>query len=240
VKVRQFHRWDLTYDEAVAVQRRLAARIRQGPPLRKVETIAGADVSAGRKDEIIAAVVVVMRLKTLEILEVSRAKMRARWPYVPGFLSFREAPVVLEAFRQLKTRPDLVICDGQGRAHPRRLGLASHMGLALGVPTIGCAKSLLVGTVPREPGRRRGGRAPLMDGGERIGTALRTQTGVKPVFVSVGHRIDLASAERWVLAASPRFRLAEPIRAAHRLVTAYKASLGGRRPRAPCVVNARR
>ncbi|MCX5649444.1 MAG: endonuclease V, partial [Planctomycetota bacterium] len=224
MKVRQFHRWDLTYDEAVAVQRRLAARVRQGPPLGKVETVAGADVSAGRKDELLAAVVVVMR---------------ARWPYVPGFLSFREAPVVLEAFRQLKTRPDLVICDGQGRAHPRRLGLASHVGLALGVPTIGCAKSLLVGTVPREPGRRRGGRAPLMDGGERIGTALRTQTGVKPVFVSVGYRIDLASAERWVLAASPRFRLAEPIRAAHRLVTAYKASLGGRRPRAPCVVNAR-
>ena len=227
MKVRRFHRWDLTYDEAVAVQRRLAARVRQGPPLRKVETVAGADVSAGRKDETIAAVVVVMRLKTLEILEVSRAKMRARWPYVPGLLSFREAPVVLEAFRQLKTRPDLVICDGQGRAHPRRLGLASHVGLALGVPTIGCAKSLLVGTVPREPGRRRGGRAPLMDGGERIGTALRTQTGVKPVFVSVGHRIDLASAERWILAASPRFRLAEPIRAAHRLVTAYKASLAG-------------
>ncbi|MGB3196013.1 MAG: endonuclease V, partial [Phycisphaerae bacterium] len=132
MKVRQFHRWDLTYDEAVAVQRRLAARVRQGPPLRKVETVAGADVSAGRKDELIAAVVVVMRLATLKILEISRAKMRARWPYVPGFLSFREAPVVLEAFRQLKTRPDLVICDGQGRAHPRRLGLASHVGLALG------------------------------------------------------------------------------------------------------------
>lgn len=225
MKVRQFHRWDLSYAEAVAVQRRLAARVRQGPPLRKVETIAGADVSAGRKDEILAAVIVVMRLGTFEILEVRRAKMRARWPYVPGLLSFREAPVVLEAFRRLRTPPDLVICDGQGRAHPRRLGLASHVGLALGVPTIGCAKSLLVGAVPREPGRRRGGRAPLMDGGERIGTALRTQTGVKPVFVSVGYRIDLASAERWVLAASPRFRLTEPIRAAHRLVTAYKASL---------------
>jgi deoxyribonuclease V len=231
VKVRRFYRWDLTYDEAVAVQRRLAARVRQGPPLRKVETIAGADVSAGRKNEILAAVVVVMHLGTFKILEVRHAKMRARWPYVPGFLSFREAPVVLEAFRHLKTRPDLVICDGQGRAHPRRLGLASHVGLALGVPTIGCAKSLLVGTVPREPGRRRGGRAPLMDGGERIGTVLRTQTGVKPVFVSVGHRIDLASAERWILAASPGFRLAEPIRAAHRLVTAYKASLAAGRAR---------
>jgi len=226
VKVRRFHRWDLTYDEAVAVQRRLAARVREGPPLRKVETVAGADVSAGRKDETIAAVVVVMHLATLKILEISRAKMRARWPYVPGFLSFREAPVVLEAFRRLRTPLDLVICDGQGRAHPRRLGLASHVGLALGVPTIGCAKSRLVGAVPREPGRRRGGRAPLMDGGERIGTVLRTRTGVKPVFVSVGYRIDLASAERWVLAASPRYRLAEPIRAAHRLVTAYKASLG--------------
>jgi len=229
VKVRRFHRWDLSYAEAVAVQRRLAARVRRGPPLRKVETIAGADVSAGRKDELIAAVVVVLRLATFEILEVRRAKMRARWPYVPGFLSFREAPVVLEAFRKLKMPPDLVICDGQGRAHPRRLGLASHVGLALGLPTIGCAKSRLVGTVPREPGRRRGGRAPLMDGDERIGTVLRTRTGIKPVFVSVGHRIDLASAERWILAASPRYRLSEPIRAAHRLVTAYKASLAGRR-----------
>lgn len=227
MKVRRFHRWDLSYAEAVAVQRRLAARVRRGPPLRKVETIAGADVSAGRKDELIAAVVVVMRLGTFEILEVRRAKRRARWPYVPGFLSFREVPVVLEAFRRLRTRPDLVICDGQGRAHPRRLGLASHVGLALGLPTVGCAKSRLVGTVPRKPGRRRGGRAPLWDGDERIGTVLRTRTGVKPVFVSVGHRIDLASAERWILAASPRYRLSEPIRAAHRLVTAYKASLAG-------------
>jgi deoxyribonuclease V len=231
VRVRRFHRWNLTYAEAVAVQRRLASRVRQGPPLRKVETIAGADVSAGRKDEIIAAVVVVMRIGTLEILEVSRAKMRARWPYVPGLLSFREAPVVLEAFRRLRTVPDLVICDGQGRAHPRRLGLASHVGLALGVPTIGCAKSRLVGTAAREPGQRRGGRAALMDGRERIGTVLRTRTGVRPVFVSVGYRIDLASAERWVLAASPRYRLAEPIRAAHRLVTAYKASLAVGRAR---------
>ena len=231
MKVRRFHRWDLSYAEAVAVQRRLAARVRRGPPLRKVETIAGADVSAGRKDELIAAVVVVMRLGTFEILEVRRAKRRARWSYVPGFLSFREVPVVLEAFRRLRTRPDLVICDGQGRAHPRRLGLASHVGLALGLPTIGCAKSRLVGTVPRDPGRRRGGRAPLMDGDERIGMVLRTRTGIKPVFVSVGHGLDLASAERWVLAASPRYRLSEPIRAAHRLVTAYKASLAVGRAR---------
>jgi deoxyribonuclease V len=166
-----------------------------------------------------------MGLPDLEVLEVRRAARPAAWPYVPGCLSFREAPAVLEAFRQVRTEPDVVLVDGQGRAHPRRLGLASHVGLCLGVPTIGCAKSRLVGTAAGEPGLRRGGRVPLMDGGERIGTVLRTRSGVKPVFVSVGHRIDLVSAERWVLAAATRYRLPEPIRAAHRLTTEYKAAL---------------
>ena len=227
MKVARLHPWDLSIAEAAAVQTRLAHRVRARPPLRRVGLVAGADVSAGRRDERIAAVVVLMRAGTWEIVEVARASTRARWPYVPGFLSFREAPVVLEAFRRLKGRPDLVICDGQGRAHPRRLGLASHVGLALGVPTVGCAKSRLIGDLARDPPRRRGGRAPLMDGRERIGTVLRTRTGVKPVFVSVGHAIDLASAERWVLAASPRFRLAEPIQEAHRLVSASGRIDGG-------------
>jgi deoxyribonuclease V len=237
MNVARLHRWNLTYHEAVAVQRELAGQVEQGPPLERVETIAAADVSAlaikprgraGRKNETVASVVVVVRLRTFEVLEVRRASRRAAWPYVPGLLSFREAPVVLAAFRRVKTVPDLVICDGQGRAHPRRLGLASHVGLALGVPTVGCAKSRLIGTVPRQPRRERGGRAPLMDGRERIGTVLRTRTGVKPVFVSAGHRIDLASACRWVLAATPKYRLAEPIRLAHRLVTAYKSVLEAR------------
>jgi len=246
MNIARLHRWNLTYHEAVAVQRELAGQVEQGPPLERVETIAAADVSAlaikphgparkgprpgraGRKNETIAAVVVVVRLRTFEVLEVRRASRRAAWPYVPGLLSFREAPVVLAAFRRVKIVPDLVICDGQGRAHPRRLGLASHVGLALGVPTVGCAKSRLIGTVPRQPRRERGGRAPLMDGRERIGTVLRTRTGVKPVFVSAGHRIDLASACRWVLAATPKYRLAEPIRLAHRLVTAYKSVLEAR------------
>ncbi|MGB2613531.1 MAG: endonuclease V [Phycisphaerae bacterium] len=227
MKVARLHPWDLSTAEAAAVQTRLAAEVRQGPALGRVDVVAGADVSGGRRGETIAAAVVVMRMGTFEVLEVSRTAMRATWPYVPGFLSFREAPVVLEAFRCLKVRPDLVICDGQGRAHPRRLGLASHVGLALAVPTVGCAKSRLIGEVRREPPRRRGGRAPLVDGRERIGTILRTRTGVKPVFVSVGHAIDLASAERWVLAASPRFRLAEPIREAHRLVSASGRIDGG-------------
>jgi hypothetical protein len=134
---------------------------------------------------------------------------------------------VVEAFRRVGRPPDLVLCDGQGYAHPRRFGLACHVGLALGVPTVGCAKSRLVGEVRREPAARRGGRAALLDEGERIGTVLRTRTNVKPVFVSVGHRIDLVSACRWVLACALKYRLPEPSRLAHRLVTEYKRELVG-------------
>jgi len=227
MRVRRLHAWDLDYAGAVAVQRRLAALVVEGPPLERVEVVAAADVSAGRVQEWIAAAVVVMRLATGEVLEVRRAARRAAWPYVPGCLSFREAPVALEAFEKVWRAPDLVLCDGQGRAHPRRLGLASHIGLALGVPTVGCAKSRLIGEAAGEPGRQRGGRAALMDAGERIGTVLRTRAGVKPVYVSVGHGLDLASAERWVLEAVRRFRLPEPLRLAHREVTAYKRALAG-------------
>ena len=228
MKVGRLHRWTIDYHEAVAIQRRLARRVVEGPPLDRVGMVAAADVSGGRAGEWIAAAVVVMDAKTLEAVETRCAVMRATWPYVPGLLSFREVPVVLKAFRQVRSRPDLVICDGQGRAHPRRLGLACHVGLALDVPTIGCAKSRLIGTVRREPGLARGGRAALTDGRERIGTALRTRTAVKPVFVSVGHRIDLASAERWVLATATRYRLPEPSRRAHQAVTAYKKEWAGR------------
>jgi len=228
MKITRLHPWNLDYAHAVAVQRRLAERVVEGPPLERVETVAAADVSAGRKNEMIAAVVVVMRLADGAVIEVRRAVLRAAWPYVPGCLSFREAPVVLKALRKVRTVPDLVLCDGQGRAHPRRLGLASHVGLALGVPTVGCAKSRLVGEPTKPLGRARGSRTPLVDGGERIGTVLRTRTGVKPVYVSVGHRIDLASAERWVLAAAPRYRLPEPLRLAHQLVTRYKRELAAR------------
>jgi deoxyribonuclease V len=222
MRVRRLHPWTLDYREAVAVQERLAGRVVQGPPLEHARTVAAADVSGGRRGEWIAAAVVLVDAGTMAVLEVRRAGMKAQWPYVPGCLSFREIPVVLEAFGRLKRRPDVVLCDGQGRAHPRRLGLASHLGLALEVPTVGCAKSRLVGEVRGEVGPERGSRAALVDGGERLGTVLRTRTGVKPVYVSVGHRIDLASAERWVLATATRFRLPEPSRLAHQAVTAYK------------------
>jgi len=222
MKVRRLHPWTLDYREAVDLQRRLAEQVVQGPPLTSAEVIAAADVSGGRRGEWIAAAVVLVDARTMAVLEIRRAGMTAAWPYVPGCLSFREIPVLLKAFKRLQRRPGVVLCDGQGRAHPRRLGLASHLGLALDVPTIGCAKSRLVGEVRRPPGRRRGCRAALRDGGERIGTVLRTRTGVKPLYVSVGHRIDLASAERWVLAAATRYRLPEPSRRAHQAVTDYK------------------
>ena len=228
MKVARLHRWDLDYREAVALQERLAKEVVEGPPLENARIAAAADVSGGRKGEWIAAAVVVMDLETLEVLEVRRVARRATWPYVPGCLSFREAPAMLAAFRQVRRTPDVLLCDGQGRAHPRRFGLASHVGLALGVPTIGCAKSLLVGEPAGPLGPQRGSRTPLMDAGEQIGAVLRTRTGVKPVYVSVGHRIDLASAERWVLAAAVRYRLPEPSRLAHQEVTAYKREWAGR------------
>ena len=228
MKVRRLHRWTLDYHEAVAIQERLADQVVEGPPPGRVRVVAAADVSGGRAGEWIAAAVVVMDAATLEAIETRCAAMRATWPYVPGLLSFREVPVVLKAFGQIRSRPDVVICDGQGRAHPRRLGLACHVGLALDIPTIGCAKSRLIGTVRREPGLGRGGRAALMDGRERIGTVLRTRRGVRPVYVSVGHRIDLSSAERWVLATATRYRLPEPSRRAHQAVTAYKKEWAAR------------
>jgi deoxyribonuclease V len=228
MKIRRLHDWNLDYRQAVEVQEQLAGQVIKGPPLMHVETVAAADVSAGKRDEWIIAAVVVVRLPGFEVIETRQAGMRAAWPYVPGCLSFREAPVVLEAFRQLRTVPDVVLIDGQGRAHPRRMGLASHIGLALDIPTIGCAKSRLIGEVRGRLGRERGSRAALWEGGERIGTVLMTRAGVRPVYVSVGHHIDLASAERWVLAAAPRYRLPEPARMAHQLVTRLKKERGVR------------
>jgi deoxyribonuclease V len=222
MKIRRLHDWNLDYRHAVEVQEQLAGQVIEGPPLVHAETVAAADVSAGKREDWIIAAVVVMRLADFKVLETREAGMKATWPYVPGCLSFREAPVVLEAFGQLRTIPDVVLIDGQGRAHPRRLGLASHIGLALGVATIGCAKSRLIGEVRGSLGLARGSRAALWDDGERIATVLRTRAGVRPVYVSVGHRIDLASAERWVLAAAPRYRLPEPARVAHQLVTHLK------------------
>lgn len=201
-------------EEARALQLRLCAAVEQEDRLGPVRRVAGLDVSYDRGDSTLFAAAVVLDARSLEVVDVSRASRRASFPYVPGYLSFREIPPVLEAFAALQARPDLVICDGQGRAHPRRFGLACHFGVTADVPTIGCAKSRLIGT-HRMPAQKRSRRCRLLDGDEVIGSVLRTRDGVQPVYVSVGHRVCLDTAIRWILRLTPCYRLPEPIRAAH-------------------------
>jgi deoxyribonuclease V len=175
------------------------------------------DVSYDKRSPWLYAGIVVLRLPDLSEVERAGVRVRATFPYVPGLLSFREAPAGLLAWAKLATRPDCLICDGHGLAHPRRLGLASHIGLWVDLPTIGCAKSLLVGT-HAEPDAECGSRADLVHDGAVVGAAVRTRRGVRPVYVSVGHRVSLAVAIRTVLRCAPRFRVPEPIRQAHALV----------------------
>lgn len=218
MRSRRLHTWDVTPEEAIRLQRELAPRVGgRDTGLRPPRLIAGMDVSYDKGSPWIYAAVVVLRLPDLSEVETAGVRTRAGFPYVPGLLSFREAPAGLEAWAQLATRPDCLICDGHGLAHPRRLGLASHVGLWINRPTIGCAKSVLVGEY-REPGRRRGSLSDLVRDGEVVGAAVRTREATSPVFVSVGHRIGLAAAVETVLSCAPRYRIPEPIRQAHALV----------------------
>jgi len=221
------HQWDVTPSEAIRIQRRLADSVREEEGPGTVELVAGADVSYERHAERFYAGVVVCRLPEMEVVETGRAVGRSTFPYVPGLLSFREGPILLEAFAGLKAKPDVILFDGQGRAHGRRFGLACHMGVLLDSPSIGCAKSRLVGE-HREPGARRGSRVRLTDRGEVIGTVLRTRDNVKPVYVSVGHRVNLPGAVKLVLATARRYRLPEPIRHAHNEVNRMRLAERGR------------
>ena len=211
------HPWDLTPAAARVLQAELALAVDSTTPLSPWRTLAAADVSFDRGSEILYAAVVVVEAETFEVIERVGLESPARFPYVPGLLSFREAPALLEAFDRLKSRPDVVLCDGQGIAHPRRLGIASHLGLRLDLPTVGCAKSRLCGKYD-EPGPDRGDRGPLVDGGEVVGAVLRTRPKVAPLFVSPGHRCDLESAVGLVLATTRKYRLPVPARLAHEYV----------------------
>ncbi len=208
------HRWDLSPKEAVALQRRMADRVVRECRPERVTTVAGIDVSV--KNDTAVAAVVVLDYPSLDVLDSALAHRTVTFPYIPGLLSFREGPVIIKALEKLSRPPDRLIFDGQGIAHPRRLGIASHIGLLVDLPAIGCAKSRLCGR-HEEPGRERGSRAPLVDRGETIGAVVRTKTGVKPVFVSVGHLMDLASSIDFVLNCCRGFRLPETTRLAHRL-----------------------
>ncbi|HEX2186276.1 MAG TPA: deoxyribonuclease V [Chloroflexota bacterium] len=211
------HDWALTPQEAIAVQRRLAPLVERENRFGEIRYVAGIDVGFAPRNghaDLARAAVAVLSYPDLAVVEVSRAERPVTFPYVPGLLSFREAPAILAAYEQLNLDPDLLIFDGQGIAHRRRLGIASHVGLWLDKPSIGSAKSILVGR--HGPlGEEMGSMAELIDRGEVVGVALRTKRAVSPVYVSIGHRVDLPTAAQLVLSCCRRYRLPEPQRQAH-------------------------
>ncbi|MFH1381875.1 MAG: deoxyribonuclease V [Chloroflexota bacterium] len=214
VKVHQLHRWQLSTAEALGLQRRLASQVSRDNEVVSPRFIAGVDISVGNEERPARAAVVVLSYPGLSVVETRVVEGKLTFPYIPGLLSFRELPLALLAFAELCTTPDLILVDGAGVAHPRRFGLASHLGLWLDTPTIGCAKSRLCGS-HEMPELESGSFAEITDKNEVIGVALRTRHGVKPVYVSLGHRVDLASTIHWVLQCCRGYRLPEPTRLAH-------------------------
>ena len=212
------HPWNLTPEQAIALQRELAVRIIREDQLDDVRHIAGVDMAINEENGLARAAVVLLNYPTMEVVEQHIYEEPIRMPYVPGLLSFREAPAVLGAMSKLRQRPELVMVDGMGIAHPRRIGIASHLGLWLDLPTIGCGKSLFVGKYEKTAlGEEAGSWVPLIDKQEVIGAVVRTRTRVNPMFISIGHRISLQTSIHYVLACSKGYRLPEPTRLADKL-----------------------
>ena len=219
------HDWNLSPREAIALQKELRGDVVTRDRVGRVRRVAGVDVGFEDGGRITRAAVAVLSFPSLKPLEHAIARVPTCFPYVPGLLSFREIPALLEALDGLSSPPDLILCDGQGIAHPRNFGIASHLGLVLDIPTIGVGKTRLTGTHGKVPGAR-GAWCPLMQEDKVIGAVLRTRAGVKPVFVSSGHRVSLKTAIRYVMACIGKYRLPETARAAHRLAsTKEKAGL---------------
>ncbi|BCX81960.1 deoxyribonuclease V [Methylomarinovum caldicuralii] len=219
LRLHHAHPWDVTPREAIAIQQRLRRFVRLEDDLPEpVETVAGIDVGFKNENRITRAAVAVLDFPSLQLLAHSSAETPTAFPYIPGLLSFREIPAVLRALEKLPRLPELLLCDGQGIAHPRRFGIASHLGVLLDHPTIGVGKTRLIGShgpVPDE----KGAWVPLEDNGEIIGAVVRTRKGVKPLYISPGHRLSIESAVRWVLACTTRYKLPETTRWAHRLAS---------------------
>ena len=257
MRVRQLHPWQISPREAIAIQRSLAAQVVKTGHLGSVKYVAGADVSTEKNSSLAYAGVVVMSFPGLELVEEQGIVFELSFPYIPGLLAFREAPPLLKVFEKIEHEPDLILFDGQGIAHPRGMGIASHAGIILDKPSIGCAKSLLFGHF-EEPGVEQGsfsylyapasgsagdragrggiggsalsgphGPPHLIDDHNRvIGAVVRTRTGIQPVFVSIGHRIDLMTAIQFVLACSCGYRIPDPIRQAHHFENRLRRSQG--------------
>jgi deoxyribonuclease V len=236
---KRLHSWNLSRTQAVELQKELRQQVRIEPITNPVSLVAGCDVSFNRFSDVVYAGIIILRLPDLRVVDYATAVAKTSFQYIPGLLSFRETPALLEAWQQLKTAPDVVMLDGQGIAHPRRFGIACHFGLLTDMPSIGCAKTLLVGRY-EEPGQAAGSYTLLVDKGEAVGAALRTKDSAAPVFVSIGHRMNLTTAIELTLRCvkgywadvsatlfalkptSPRHRIPEPTRAAHILVNALR------------------
>ncbi len=209
-------KWPKTFSisEARAIQERLRKKVRIVPLRKGPRYIAGVD--AAFSDDKVFAAACLYRYPDLTFIEQAYAVQRLAFPYVPGFLSFREGPAIIAAIKDLAAKPDVILVDGQGIAHPRGIGIASHLGVLLGIPTIGCAKTRLIGDF-RAPERKKGGRSPLSFGGSVVGAVLRTKDDVRPLFISPGHKIDIAGAVEIVLGCAGRYRAPEPLRCADML-----------------------
>ncbi|MBW4615174.1 MAG: deoxyribonuclease V [Desmonostoc vinosum HA7617-LM4] len=219
MKIYQRHAWPQTLEEAIAIQEKLREEViieDQFP--EPIKYVAGVDMGFEADGTISRAAVAVLNFPDLQMVETSLAHRPTLFPYIPGFLSFREIPAVLDALEKVKTTPDIILCDGQGIAHPRRLGIACHLGIIADIPTIGVAKSLLIGK-HAELSEIKGSWQPLIHKGETIGAVLRTRTAVKPVYVSSGHKISLPTAINYVLRCTPKYRLPETTRIADKLAS---------------------
>lgn len=227
MKAKLHTRWNLTPRHAMRLQERLRERVVLQDRHGKIRTVAGADLAFDPETDQAFAGVIVYRFPELVEIERRMARQKLLFPYVPGLLSFRESPALLAAFARLRTEPDLILIDGHGRAHPRLFGIACHIGVLFDKPAIGCAKSLLVGEY-EEPAARAGSVSVLVFRGERVGMVLRTREGVKPIFVTQGHRVSLPSAVRLVRACTDGFRIPKPTREADRYVRELRRAYQGR------------
>lgn len=213
MKFKNLHSWNLSYQKAIAVQKQLAKQVKLKNGFSKIRTIAGADIAIDSKKKEGIAGIIIFSYPEMKILEMKSARKKIKYPYIPGLLSFRESPLLLSVLKKVNIYPDLIMFDGQGIAHPKGLGIASHLGLILNKPTIGCAKSLLVGKF-REPGKKQGSFTDLFYKGKKIGSAVRTRDGVKPVFISPGHKIGFKTSVKIALNCCQGCRIPEPTRQA--------------------------
>jgi deoxyribonuclease V len=214
----EMHPWDVSPQQAVDIQVELSSRVIREDSFGKISTVAGVDVGFNDETEFACAAIAVLSFPELQFITSATILNRVDFPYIPGLLSFREIPAILKALGQMDLKPDLIICDGHGTAHPRRFGLACHLGVLIGTPCIGVAKSILIGTY-QAPGTKKGDWTPILDGEDTIGAVLRSRANVKPIYVSIGHRISLETAILTILQCTTKYRLPEPIRMAHRLAS---------------------